>query len=136
MDTVHPGGCVCGAVRYRATGEPALVQACHCTFCQRRTGSAFALLAAFKEAQVEISGAPLTQYEHRSDESGRWVRNHFCGTCGTTVLITVEKNPGVAVIPGGSFDDAHWCKPSRHIWTRSAHDWIAFPAGVQVREQA
>lgn len=136
MNSTHEGGCVCGAIRYRVAGQPALVQACHCKFCQTRTGSAFALIAAFKQEQVEFTGATPTQYEHRSDESQRWVRCHFCSRCGTTVLLTLEKNPGVSAIPSGTFDDPRWCKPGRHIWTRSAHDWIVFPADVQVRPQA
>lgn len=136
MSLTHEGGCVCGALRYRVSGEQAIAQACHCTFCQKRTGSAFALIVAFKEDQVEFSGSAPTQYEHRSDESQRWVRSHFCSKCGTTVMITLEKNPGVRAIPGGTFDDPRWFKLSRHIWTRSAHDWIVFPADVQVRELA
>jgi hypothetical protein len=136
MSSTHEGGCICGAIRYRVSGQPAIAQACHCTFCQRRTGSAFALVAAFKEDQVEMTGSTITQYEHKSDESGRWLRSHFCSQCGTTVLITLEKNPGVRVIPGGTFDDPGWFKLSRHIWTRSAHDWIAFPPDVEVREKA
>ena len=136
MSSMHEGGCACGAIRYRVSGEPALAQACHCKFCQRRTGSAFALVVAFKEDQVVLSGTTPSQYEHRSDESGRWLRSHFCPNCGTTVLITLEKNPGVSVVPGGTFDDPSWFKISRHIWTRSAHDWIAFPSDVSVREQA
>lgn len=136
MNLTHEGGCVCGAVRYRAAGQPALAQACHCAFCQRRTGSAFGLVVAFKEDRVELTGGPTAQYEHRSDESGRWLRSHFCSTCGTTVLITLERNPGVRVIPGGTFDDPKWFKLTRHIWTRSAHDWIVFPPDVDVREQS
>ena len=136
MELTHEGGCLCGAIRYRVSGTPAIAQACHCTNCQKRTGSAFALLAAFKEDQVELSGATPTQYDHQGNESGRWVRSHFCGTCGSTILITLEKNPGVRVVPGGSFDDPTWFKVTRHIWTRSAHDWLAIPAGVDVREKA
>lgn len=136
LEANHEGGCVCGAVRYRTSGEPALIQACHCSFCQRRTGSAFATMAAFKDEQVEISSPSLAEYEHRSDESQRWVRCHFCSCCGTTVLITLEKNPGVRVIPGGTFDNPGWLKISRHIWTRSAHEWIVFPQDTQVREKA
>lgn len=78
----------------------------------------------------------MKQYEHRSDESGRWVRCHFCSTCGTTVLMSLERNPGIRVVPGGTFDDPRWLKLSRHIWSRSAHDWIAFPPDVDVREKA
>jgi len=131
MNSVHEGGCVCGAIRYRVSGEPALSQVCHCTFCQRRTGSAFAIVVAFKEEQVEVIGTTLVQYEHRSDESDRWLRSHFCSRCGTTVLVTLERNPGVRVVSGGTFDDPGWFKINRHIWTRSAHDWIVFPPDVE-----
>lgn len=135
MNPVHEGGCLCGAVRYRTRGEPALAQACHCTFCQRRTGSAFALVVAFGEDQVEVTGATLAEYEHRSDESQRWLRCHFCSRCGTTVFLTLERNPGIRAIQGGTFDDPHWYRIARHIWTRSAHDWIGLPADVERYEQ-
>ena len=49
---VHEGGCLCGAVRYRVHGKPALTAVCHCTFCQRRLASAFAMVAFFPEASV------------------------------------------------------------------------------------
>jgi hypothetical protein len=136
MSSTHKGGCFCGSVRYRVSGLPAIAQACHCKFCQRRTGSAFALLAAFKEDQMEITGLPMTQFEYRSDESDRWLRSHFCARCGTSVMITLEKNPGILVISGGTFDEPGWFKLTRHIWTRSAHDWIMFPPDTQVREKA
>lgn len=136
MGSIHEGGCVCGSIRYRVSGPPAIAQACHCTFCQKRTGSAFALIAAFKEDQVEVTGSTITEYEHRSDESKRWLRCHFCSRCGTTVLITLEKNPGVRAVPGGTFDDPSWFKLTRHIWTRAAHDWIVFPSDVEVHEKA
>ena len=136
MSVMHEGGCACGAIRYHVSGPPALAQACHCTFCQRRTGSAFALVVAFKEDQVELTGSTPSRYDHDSDESERWVRSHFCSTCGTTVLITLEKNPGVRVVPGGTFDDPTWFKIGRHIWTRSAHHWLVFPPDADVREKA
>ena len=73
MTQVHEGGCLCGAVRYKVTGDPLRSHVCHCTFCQRRTGSAAGLVAVFEGKNVEIQGGPLTTYEHRSDESGRWL---------------------------------------------------------------
>jgi hypothetical protein len=79
------GGCVCGAVRYRVNGMPGIALACHCKFCQRRTGTAFASLAYFLEADVEVLQGEMTEYEQRSDESGRWQRMQFCPRCGTTV---------------------------------------------------
>ena len=65
---------MCGSVRYRTVGEPMLATVCHCTFCQRRTGSAFSEPVIFKTEQVEFSGGRLATYEHRSDESQRWPR--------------------------------------------------------------
>jgi len=77
--TNHEGGCVCGAVRYRVINAPARTSACHCRFCQRRTGSAFGIGAYFREADVEILSGELKTYEHRSDETQRWLRSaHPC----------------------------------------------------------
>ena len=83
MSQVHEGGCLCGAVRYRVTGEPVRTSVCHCRKCQARTGSAFGIGAYFREADVELRGA-LTTYEYRSDETRRWLRTQFCPRCSTT----------------------------------------------------
>ncbi len=53
MSEVHEGGCVCGAIRYRVRGEPLRAYVCHCTFCQRFTGSAFGVLTWFDEENVD-----------------------------------------------------------------------------------
>jgi hypothetical protein len=130
MEAVHEGGCLCGAVRYRVTGEPVRASACHCTNCQRRTGSAFGIGTYFKEAQVSFNGAPRGTYEYRSDESGRWLRNEFCVKCGTTMTWTAEALPGVRAIAGGSYDDPKWFRLPRHAWLRSALPWFTPPAGT------
>ena len=81
--TIHEGGCLCAAVRYRVQGEPARASVCSCTACQRRTGSLAGFGAYFKEDEVRILRGALKSYEHRSDESGRWLRFEFCPRCGT-----------------------------------------------------
>jgi hypothetical protein len=83
MPEIHEGGFLCGSVRYRAEGKPARVSVCHCTDCQRRTGSAFAVVAHFKQENLDVTGGPLSTYEYRSDESHRWIRLEFCLRCGT-----------------------------------------------------
>ena len=70
MQEPREGGCLCGAVRYRVTNAPFRTSVCHCTFCQRRTGSAFGLGAYFKKDDFELLSGELRSYEHRSDESG------------------------------------------------------------------
>lgn len=135
MSEIHEGGCLCGSVRYRAIGAPMLATVCHCTFCQRRTGSAFSKPVLFNIEQVQMSGGPLVTYEHRSDESNRWLRLEFCPRCGTTVSWTAERRPGVRGIAAGTFDDSTWMKIQRHIWTRSAQPWISVPADVECFEK-
>jgi hypothetical protein len=132
MDEIHEGGCICGAVRYRVSGKPAIGLVCHCRFCQRRSGSAFAVIGYFDERSVEIVKGKLALHEHRSDESGRWLRIEFCPACGTTVTHTAELRPGMRAIAGSSFDEPDWFRIERHIWTRSKRPWVQIPPDVAV----
>jgi len=118
---VKTGGWVCGAVRYEAPDDLLYTVVCHCTFCQRATGSAFAVWPTFSHPDVKVTGA-LKTYEHRSDESGRWIRLNFCPRCGTTVSST--------------FDDTGWIKVDRHVWTRSQQHWFSVPGGVPAFEKS
>ena len=49
MEPVHEGRCACGAVKYTAKGAPMFVHCCHCSYCQRQSGAAFALNAMIEE---------------------------------------------------------------------------------------
>ena len=89
---MREGGCVCGAVRYRVKNAPFRTGVCHCRFCQRRTGSAFGIGVYFRKADFELLRGELHCYEHRSDESSRWLRMEFCPKCGTTVTWTNNDN--------------------------------------------
>ena len=75
---VHEGGCLCGDIRYRVRGRPVRAFACHCRFCQRRTGTALAVVTFFPHGDVEFSGRPRASYRTTSDESGRWITLDFC----------------------------------------------------------
>jgi hypothetical protein len=134
MAGMREGGCVCGAVRYRVEGEPVRSSVCSCTFCQRRTGSAFGFGAYFKDEQVKILRGELKTYEHRSDESGRWLKFQFCPKCGTQVTWTVEALPDIRGIGVGTLDDPRSIKPTRFSWLRSAHHWLKPPAGVEATQ--
>jgi hypothetical protein len=131
MAQVHEGGCSCGAVRYRVTSAPLRSSVCHCTFCQRRTGSAFGIGVFFRDEDVEFLHGELKSHEHRSDETQRWLRMQFCTNCGNTVTWTVEALPGMRAIAGGTFDDPNWLELNRHVWTVSAQKWVTIPQGVE-----
>jgi hypothetical protein len=134
----HSGGCVCGAVRFRTTGVPLRVTLCHCTWCQRRTGTAFGTEVVFNNGDVVFSGAPPTRYRHVSDESGRWLDVEFCARCGSNLGFTLEMAPGVRTIPAGTFDDPGFVGPgrlaTRHVFTRSRRDWADISPLVETYE--
>jgi len=135
MDKAWQGGCVCGAVRYKITAKPQFGLVCHCTWCQRRSGSAFSFVAYCNEADVEFNGGKRSTYEHRSDETGRWLRTEFCPICGTGVTHTTELRPGLRGIAAGTLDDPGSLEIVRHIWTRSARAWVEIPRDVDVFEK-
>jgi hypothetical protein len=134
----NEGACVCGAVRYVAHGDPERVTVCHCTWCQRRTGSAFGVEAVFRTEHVALVGDTLRKYRHFSDESGRWLDQQFCSRCGTNIGLTLEAVPGIRTIAAGTFDDPSWIKSEKHsfryVYLRSAQDWSEIPDGVEQYE--
>ncbi len=134
----NEGGCVCGAVRYVTHGDPERVTICHCTWCQRRTGSAFGVEAVFKPENVTVTADTLRTYRHVSDESGRWLDQQFCSKCGTNIGFTLQAVPGVCTIAAGTFDDPSWIRrdryPFRDVFVRSARDWSDLPDDVEQYE--
>lgn len=116
------GGCLCGAVRYAIEGEPAAAVVCHCTHCQKQSGSAFSTILGVPEAQVAIIGEPAVYAD--SGESGKSVDRLFCGTCGSPLFSKVEVSPGLLWVKAGTLDDTSSFAPAAHIWTRSRQCWV------------
>jgi hypothetical protein len=110
--------CYCGSLRAEVTGEPWIVAICHCTECQRRTGSAFGASAHFPKEQVRIEG-PSKVYVCASD-SGRKVQFHFCPDCGTSVFWYAEVRPNHIGIASGTFADPLMPWPTVSIWDDAA----------------
>ncbi len=139
MDDGHTGGCVCGAIRFETSGEPLRVTICHCTWCQRRTGTAFGTEVVFETHQVRFTGAAASRYRHVSDESGRWLDVAFCPTCGSNLGFTLEAAPGLRTLPAGIFDDPAWIRADRHtfrhVWLRSRRDWSDLSDTVEKYER-
>ena len=136
MSEVHEGGCVCGAIRYRVMGEPLRAYVCHCTFCQRFTGSAFGVLTWFKKENVEVVGDGIVTYDHTVDETDRWFRLHSCGRCATTFMGTTQRQPNICYIFVGTYDDPNWVQLTRQLWTRSAQHWVTMPDHWNVTRKA
>lgn len=116
------GGCQCGALRYRLSAAPLMLYCCHCTNCQRITGSAFVISATVPEAAFEFTAGEPKTTEWKSD-AGNTRYGHFCGDCGTRIAHGQKPAIGFLSLRAGTFDDTSWLKPSGHIWTASAQPW-------------
>ena len=136
MTSPREGGCACGAVRYRLKNAPLRTGICHCKFCQHRTGSAFGVNLYFRIEDFELTRGGLSTYDHRSDESQRWLKMEFCPNCGTTVTWTLEVVPGGRGVAAGTLDDTSWLEIERHAWTRSKQHWVSIPSGMETFEQS
>jgi hypothetical protein len=123
------GGCLCGDVRYSASGEPAVTSICHCRDCQKQTGSAFVEVVAVPNEAFSIEGM-LHTYTNAGD-SGRRLHRRFCPRCGTAVLIEAEGFPGLTLIMGGTLDDPSWLKPSMALFCDSAQPWLSISHDMQ-----
>ena len=130
MTADREGGCLCGSVRFRASGEPLRTFVCHCKFCQRVTASTSYAESLYPIDAVQLNGGELTQYSHKSEGSSKQVYVHFCSKCGTTVTLTFERWPEYRAISRGTFDDPNSVSISSHIWTSSAQTGVVLPAAI------
>jgi hypothetical protein len=120
------GRCQCKSVSYKITSAPLAVYACHCTECQRQSGSAFSLsLLADRGAVAIDEGKPAIWERHH--ESGRVIDCVICANCGSRLFHEPRANTKITIVKAGSLDDTRWLFPVGHIWTRSAQPWVAIP---------
>ena len=122
------GGCLCGAVRYTLKSEPRAIALCHCTHCQRLSGSVFSLNLVIREADYEQSGETTIYVD--SGDSGQPVHRHFCGRCGAPIFARTALSPGKVIVKGGTLDDLEGLAPKTEIYTEHAVRWLAPVAGT------
>jgi hypothetical protein len=124
------GGCTCGGVRYRLTDRPLFVHACHCTWCQRETGSAFVLNALIETERVKVL-AGATVLVDTPSASGAGQRIARCPVCHIALWGHYSgAGPAFAFVRAGTLDDPSWAPPDIHIFTSTMQPWLVLPAGV------
>lgn len=126
------GRCLCSNVQYRLTRAPLTFYACHCTDCQRRSGSAMRLAMVVDRSALEVTqGAP----ELRAFQFGtRQRRAQICIDCDTRLWAEPQDKPNIAILLPGTLDRACEFKPIAHLWTRSALPWVTIPPGAACYE--
>jgi hypothetical protein len=120
---VREGGCLCGAVRFKARGEPMNVRICHCRNCQKAMGSPFYARALFGQDKLTIEG-PTASYA-----SSATIGRVFCKACGTR-LFSWRSNGTAAGVALAVFDDRHAFAPTEHIWVSEKMDWMRLDDGL------
>jgi hypothetical protein len=124
------GRCTCGAVRYRLNAQPLIVHCCHCTWCQRESGSAFAVNAFIEAAQVELlQGAPVQTTLPSASGKGQvfW----RCPDCGVTLWSNYAgAGPKFHFVRVGTLDEPSRAPPDIHIYTSTKLPWVILPEGI------
>jgi hypothetical protein len=120
---IREGGCLCGAVRFKAKGEPINVRVCHCRNCQKAMGSPFYARALFPQEALTVEG-----------DTGRYASSPatdrvFCKTCGTR-LMSWRTNGTAAGVALATFDDRNAFAPTEHIWVSEKMHWVKFDDGL------
>jgi hypothetical protein len=123
------GGCLCGAVRYAASAEPAMSTVCHCRDCQRFTGSAFGILVGVPKEALTVDGTMKTFTSLGG--SGLPILRHFCPECGSSIAEEPGTLPGLMILNVGTLDDPSWVKPAREIFCDDALPWVKLGGDTQ-----
>lgn len=135
----HDGGCACGHVRYRVNSKPLIVHCCHCSWCQRQNGSAFAVNALIEADQVEILQGDVVDVLVPSP-SGKNQKISRCPKCQVAVwsyYLVMRGGLGelVRFIRVGTLDDPGKVPPDVHIYTSSKQPWVTLPSDVPAVEE-
>ncbi|EJZ22181.1 GFA family protein [Rhizobium sp. Pop5] len=116
------GGCHCGAIRYQAEIDPERVSICHCTDCQRLTGSAYRVTAPARPGSFNlVSGEPKAYTKY--GDSGGLSRQFFCPNCGSPLYRAGDGGGAIGIRIGG-IDQRRDLMPKKQIWCRSALPWV------------
>ncbi len=128
MDGIElDGGCTCGQLRYRMTAAPLFVHCCHCRWCQRETGSAFALNAMIEADRVVLlKGEP--EMVITPTLSGKGQKISRCPDCRVAVWSNYAgAGDSVRFVRVGTLDEPDRLPPDIHIFTESKQPWVILP---------
>jgi hypothetical protein len=128
----YAGGCTCGFVRYRISSKPMFVHCCHCRWCQRETGSAFALNALIETERVLLLQGKVAVIQTPSN-SGKGQKIARCPRCHVAVWSNYAYagiGEAVRFVRVGTLDEPDRLPPDVHIFTASKQPWVVLPANV------
>lgn len=125
------GGCLCGAIRYRVTGEPVAATLCHCRSCRRASGGTNVAWAVFETRAFQwLSGYPRC---YSSTPGLEWL---FCRDCGSLVGYRRASRPDHMDITTGTLDDPDLYPPTVEIWLEHRIGWETLDPKLPKRDRS
>ena len=129
------GGCTCGDVRYRMESEPLIVHCCHCHWCQRETGTSFALNAVIEADRVTLLQSQPEAIQTPSN-SGKGQTIWRCSKCRVALWSNYAgAGDKLRFVRVGALDEADRLPPDIHIFTASKQPWVVIPEGQRVVQE-
>ena len=128
-DRTIKGSCVCGAVRYEATGPFRPIVACHCSESRKSTGNYFTASAAYMANFRLIENGALKWYQ-----SGTETERGFCGACGSSLFFRRIGGDRIS-FAGGSIDGASGLELAGHIFAEEKGDYYSLENEAVVHQQ-
>jgi hypothetical protein len=124
-DSLFSGGCLCGTVRYRATGAPRYLCYCHCQSCRRAAGAASVPWATFARQQFEFTAGAPVEYG-----SSAHVLRGFCGACGSPLTYRNDARADEVDVILTSLDEPAALAPAAHVWVAEKLPWVRIEDGL------
>jgi hypothetical protein len=129
------GGCACRGVRYRLMPPPLIVHCCHCRWCQRESGAAFALNALIESERLQLL-AGRVELVATPSASGKGQRIARCPACRVALWSHYYGfGDRVSFVRVGTLDEPDLFPPDVHIFTESKQPWVVLPAGARAFNQ-
>ncbi len=124
-EAVFSGGCLCGAVRYRAAGPMRGASICHCSMCRKAGGAPYMAFVTVQRAHIGYEGAEPTLYRS-SDIASRG----FCARCGTALTWESDRSRDEVDLAIATLDDPAAIPPLDQIFTADAVGWAQDLTGL------
>ncbi|WP_422421662.1 GFA family protein [Pseudomonas sp. GZD-222] len=134
MNTIK-GSCLCGSIHYSSPLNPLSVAVCHCSDCQKQSGSAFSINLLVPAASFVVEGARPGSYT-KAGGSGLPVKRYFCSDCGSALYSEIATMPGVLAVKAGTLSQPASATPNLHLWCASAQPWVVIDRTLPCFEQA
>jgi len=135
----HEGGCTCGHVRYKMTSEPLIVHCCHCRWCQRQTGTSYALNALIEADRVQLLKGTVAEIGIPSP-GGYGQKISRCPDCQVALwsnyMVMFGGNGDlVRFVRVGTLDEPDLIAPDVHIYTSTKQPWVILPPDIQSADE-